>query len=172
MVADDILPTIVEFSVAVAGFSGIVAALAPSRPSQWSPIAQTLFTALLFSTAGSASVSLLAMVLLASPVSPASAWATVSAVQGAWLLGIAVLRMRQSRRSGTEPPPGTAVVFTLILGIAATQLANASLFHLAWVCVGCLALYAAMGFAYFVMLVMSVGVISPADQQADEAGVE
>ena len=172
MVADDILSTIVEFSVAVAGFSGIVAALAPSRPSQWPLVAQTLFTALLFSTAISASVSLLAMVLLASPVSPATAWATASAVHGSILLVVAALRTRQNRRSGAGIPPGTAVVFTAMLGIAATQLANASQFQLAWVCVGCLALYAAMGFAYFVLLVMSIWAISPAAQQADEADVE
>lgn len=171
MVADDILSTIVEFSVAVAGFSGIVAALAPSRSSQWPFVSQALFTALLFSTAISASVSLLAMVLLASPVSPATAWATSSAVHGVILVGVVAFRMRQSRRADVGITP-RVVVFVMMLAIASAQLANASRFQLGWVCVGCLSLYAAMGFAYFVLLVTSIWKISPAAQQADEADVE
>jgi hypothetical protein len=172
LVADDILSTIVEFSVAVAGFSGIVAALALSRPSQWPFVSQALFTALLFSTAISASVSLFAMVLLASPVSPATAWATASVAHGVILLGVIALRTRQGRGSGVEITSRVAVVFAVMLGIASTQSVNAFRFQLAWVCVGCLSLYAAMGFGYFLLLVTSIWGISPAAQRGDEADVE
>jgi hypothetical protein len=172
LIADDILSTIVELSVAVAGFSGIVAALAPSRPTQWPFVAQTLFSALLVSTAASASISLLAMVLLASPVSPAIAWATASGLHGVFLLGVIAIRIRQSRRVDARIPPYAFLTLAVMSGIALIQLVNASRLQVGWLCVASLALYASMGFVCFILLVTSLWEFLPAARQGDELDVE
>lgn len=172
MRADDILSTIVELSVAVAGFSGVVAALAPNRPSRWPAFAQTLFSALLVSAAASTSLSLIAMVLLFSLASSSIGWAIVSALHGAFLVGVLVVRGRQGRPSGESMPPVIILVVAVIVLLALAQLANAPLFRTAWICDGSLTVYAIMGFVYFVALVQMVWGIPTAAQQGVESDPE
>jgi hypothetical protein len=68
--------------------------------------------------------------------------------------------------------PSVIAIAVALAVIALVQLANASLFQSAWICVGALSLYAAMGFGYFVLLVQTAWETSPAAQQADEPDVE
>jgi len=166
--SDEILSTLVELSVAVAGFSGVVAALAPSRPSAWPYVARTLFSVLLSSTAASATLALLAMTLLASPLSASASWAAVSATHAVFLAAIHVLRFRAGRRAGARVPAFLIPTSLVMLGIASTQFANAWVFRTAWLCIAGLALYAAMGFVYFILLVHSLWDGVPALRRADE----
>lgn len=165
MRAGDILSTIVELSVSVTGFSGVVAALAPNRPGEWPALAQTLFSALLLTAAATASLCLIAMVLLSSLPSPHTAWVIVSALHGLFLVGVLALQIRQPRFSGESIPP---LLFVPVAGIpllALAQLANASVFRTTWICIASLSVHALIGFVFFIALVQPYWRISPAAQQ-------
>ena len=94
---EEILPNLVELSIAVAGFSGVVAGIGSKRLSEWTPTAQLLFSALLVSTLATTALSVFAMVLLSTPLLPETAWATISATHAFVLIGIVWLRARQFR---------------------------------------------------------------------------
>ncbi len=153
MEAADILPTVVELSIAIAGFSGVVAALAPARLAQWPTLARLLFAALLLSTSVSASVSLLAMVLLASPLSAATSWMVVSGIHAFFLTGVIVFRVFQGRRAGLRTNMFFYGVIVVMLGITFAQYANVFFYQSEWICLAALAVYAISGFAFFILLV-------------------
>jgi hypothetical protein len=151
--ASDILSTIVELSVAIAGFSGVVAALGPNRPADWPPVARRFFSALLGSTAGSAFIALFAMVLLASPLESSTAWGVVSAAHAFFLVGVIVFRVREPRIPGVTIPVWALLAISMTILVLIAQLANALFFRSAWLGVAGVAVYAFHGFAHFISLV-------------------
>jgi hypothetical protein len=153
MQPEDLLPTLIELSVAVAGFSGVVAALSPHGPSKWSPIQRALFSALLGGTAISVGVALIGMVLLAAPIETNTAWACTSAVHLICLVGIIILRVREHRTSDAAISAISLPILVAVCLTAIAQAANAVLVQAGWLCVAALSLYAFLGLSYFVILV-------------------
>ena len=153
MQSEDLLPTLVELSVAVAGFSGVVAALSPHGPSKWSPLQRGLFSALLGGTAISVGVALIAMVLLAAPIATNIAWAWTSAVHLICLLGIIRLRVRERLTSDAAVPSISLPILVAVFLTAIVQAANAVWVQAGWLCIAALGLYAFLGLSYFVILV-------------------
>lgn len=154
MSPEDVLPSLVEISIAVAGFSGVVAALSPVPPKEWRPRTRLAFSILLSSTLISLSLTLFAMVLRSTSLAAPTTWALVSATHIVALLMIASLRIYQSRRSMAWQP--FAALFLLNIVIIAIQLANTVHFRLGWLSVAGLTLYALFGFVNFIMLVSSI----------------
>lgn len=153
MQSSELLSTLVEFSVAVAGFTGVVAALSPRRLSEWSEIERGFFSALLGSTAISAGVSILAMVALSAPVSASAAWSATSAVHLALLIAVLAIRTRELRSAAAAFNPTSILIFAAIGGLALMQAINAVLVHAGWLCVAALGAYAFLSLLYFVVLV-------------------
>ena len=153
MQSEDLLPTLVELSVAVAGFSGVVAALSPHGPSKWSPLQRGLFSALLGGTAISVGVALIAMVLLAAPIATSTAWAFTSTVHLICLGGIIRLRVREHRTLDAAIPSISLPIFVAVCLTAIAQAANAVWIQAGWLCIAALSLYAFLGLSYFVILV-------------------
>ena len=149
----DLLSTFVEFSVAVAGFTGVVAALGPTRPTSWSPLQRGFFAALLGSTAISAGVSILGLVLLSSPLSDAAAWSIVSAAHLLGLLAVLAVRFGEMRSAQVPPNPVSIAVLVAVVGLIAAQLANVAVFRAGWLSVAALGTYAFLSLLYFVVLV-------------------
>ena len=56
--------------------------------------------------------------------------------------------------------------------LALAQLANASLFRTAWICIASLSVHALIGFVFFIALLQLYWRISPAGQQEVEGDVE
>ena len=163
MSPEDILPSLVELSIAVAGFSGVVVALRPMRPSGWSETSRGLFAVLLTSTLLSAGVCVFAMVVRAAPVAEPSAWAVVSAAHVAVLVGIISLRVWQYLRTTARrtPPPAVGALLTLNALIIGAQLLNAAHYRSGWLCLTGLSLYAFFGFFVFVLLVTELWTGAP-----------
>jgi hypothetical protein len=153
MQPEELLPTLVEFSVAVAGFTGVVAALSPHRPADWSVQQRAFFSALLGSTAISAGGALLGMVLLASPVSEASAWTATSSAHMVALLAVLAIRFREARSLGVGVNPTSAAILAAVIALFTVQAVNAAALHTGWLCVAGLGAYAFLALLYFVALV-------------------
>ena len=150
----DVLPSLLELAIALAGFAGVVAAL--QKQSNWSAHADVLFGALLGGTFLSACMSIFAMVLHASPMPSNTGWAITSLVHAVLLLLVIVIRIIQIHRSDAETTK--VMVFTGIsfLVLILIQLINAFAFRQAWICVSVLAFYAFYGFAWFVLLLAEI----------------
>jgi hypothetical protein len=150
----DVLPSLLELAIALAGFAGVVAAL--QSQATWSSHADILFSALLGSTFLSACLSVLAMVLHASPIESSATWIITSFVHAVLLTLVITLRVLQVRRGDfqfTKDMQFTACSFMALILI---QLGNAFLFERAWICVSALAFYAFFGFLYFVLLLAEI----------------
>lgn len=150
MQAAEILPSLLELSIAIAGFSGVVAAL--QGQSAWNGQAQVLLFALLGSTLITAAMAMLAMVLLASPVSEEIAWSATSLSHAALLALVGVVRTLQIRRGDTDFTTAVGVVGASFLVLIAVQLTNGLAFRESWVCLAALAFYGFYGFGYFALL--------------------
>jgi hypothetical protein len=162
MQPSELLSTLVEFSVAVAGFTGVVAALSPRQLSEWTEIQRGFFSALLGSTAISAGVSILAMVMLSAPVSASTAWSATSSVHLVLLLVVLAIRSREFRSADSGLHPASILVLLAVCGLVFLQAINAVLVHAGWLCVAGLGAYAFLSLLYFVVLVRQLWSDSPA----------
>jgi hypothetical protein len=153
MQPSELLSTLVEFSVAVAGFAGVVAAMSPQRLSEWTELQRVFFSALLGSTAISAGVSILAMVMLSAPVSASAAWSATSSVHLVLLLAVLVIRSLEARADDSAVSPTSILIFVAVCGLVLLQGINAVLVHAGWLCVAGLSAYAFLSLLYFVVLV-------------------
>ena len=103
---EGVLTTAAEVAIAIAGFSGVVAALAPRSHGAW-PAGATLFlAALLLSTAAIVCFSFLPLLVLSAGV-VTHAWLLCSLLHAAYLLATSLYRARQMR--------GQGIFFTSIL---------------------------------------------------------
>jgi hypothetical protein len=162
MQPEDLLATLIELSVAVAGFSGVVAALSPQGPSKWSSLQRGFFSALLGSTAISVGVALIGMLLLAAPIATGTAWACTSAVHLFLLIFVIGIRVREFRSSNSAMPAISLPILLFVCLLAGAQMANVALVQEGWLCVSALSFYAFLGLIYFVILVRQLW-ISPSD---------
>jgi hypothetical protein len=150
----DVLPSLLELAIALAGFSGVVAAM--QRQATWSSHAELLFSALLGSTFLSACLSILAMVLYASPLESSASWIITSFLHAVLLMLIITARVLQVRRGDVQLTKGMLFTAFSFIALILIQLGNAFEFHRAWICVSALAFYAFYGFLYFVLLLSEI----------------
>lgn len=150
MTPADILPSLIELSIAIAGFSAVVVAI--QERARNDAQVRIYLNSLLLSTFNSCALSVGAMVLLASPLDPESAWSATSFAHT--LVAVAVLVVREiQRRRGTfvrTRPLRYARVVLYAVGV--TQLANAIALHEPWVAILGLGAYSLLGFGFFVAL--------------------
>ena len=154
MTLADILASLLELSIAIAGFSGIVVAI-QNRADRTAE--ETLYlSALLGGAFFSASLSTLGMVLLASPMESLTAWRATSLAHAGCLVAILAFRTYQLRRVAVAPPRSAVIIGVAMLGLALAQVANAAALHQPWICVALLSVYAFFAFGYFVLLLFSL----------------
>lgn len=146
----DILPSLVELSIAIAGFSGI--AVAVQERSERSSNSAIFLSSLLLSTFVASVLSVAAMVLLTAPLAPSVAWSVISFVHAAAAVGILVVRAKQRTRGDFVRTRPLKVARASLYGVAGFQLSNAIVFHEPWLSVLGLAAYSFFGFGFFVSL--------------------
>jgi hypothetical protein len=154
MTPADIRPSLLELSIAIAGFSGIVVAI-QGRSDRG--LEEGLYlSALLGGTLFAAALSVLGMVLLASPIEPSTAWRTTNLAHGLCMVWTLAIRTYQVRTGLIELSGQIWFVGAALFAVAAVQFSNAAIFLEAWICVGTLSFYAFFSFGYFVLLLFAL----------------
>jgi len=159
MTPADILPSLIELSIAIAGFSGIAAAI--QGRSERNPQVRIFLTSLLWSTFNSAAICVLSMVLLASPLNDDSAWAATSFSHAIVLIAVLVVRSMQRRRGEYTRTRALYLARGILYGLVPIQIANALFLAEPWIAVSALAFYSFFGFGFFVLLLHEI--IQPSD---------
>ncbi len=154
MSPSDILPTLVELSIAIAGFSGI--AVAVQERADRSSQSRIYLSSLLLSTGVSCAVSVLAMVLLATPLGASVAWSLTSCIHAVALIGILIVRGNQRRRGAFIRTRPLLIARASLYAVAGLQLVNAVLVREPWVSVLGLSIYAFFGFGFFISLLLEL----------------
>jgi len=150
---EDILTTLAQLGVAIAGFSGIVVALARPAPSA-SSVNHSLLSVLLLASAGVVIWSLTPLVMLSAQVSERTTWVVSSAgwsIQQAFALAHRAYQVRSS----PESVPGFALVAPLAvggLGALALQLTNVFWLAAAWPHLVALVWWVVVSFVIFLRL--------------------
>jgi hypothetical protein len=99
MVWDSALGSIIEVAIALAGFSGIVAAVGRRGVGQWSSADQLLLRVLLMSSGMAILFAFLPYILI-DLLEPSVVWRSLSSVLALWLSALAIIRMRQGAALG------------------------------------------------------------------------
>ena len=150
MTPSDILPTLVELSIAIAGISRI--AVAVQERSERSVNSGVYLSSLLLSTFVSSGVCVLAMVILTMPLAPSATWPLISLTHAAALGVILVVRAKQRARGDFVRTRPLAVARTFLYAVTGVQLLNAIAIHEPWISVLGLGMYSFFGFGFFVAL--------------------
>ena len=154
MTPSEILPTLVELSIAIAGFSGI--AVAVQERSDRSSQSRIYLSSLLLSTGVSCAVSVLAMVLLTTPLGASVSWSLTSFIHAAACVGILIVRSKQKREGVFVRARPLLIARASLYAVAGMQLLNAVVVREPWVSVLGLAIYAFFGFGFFVSLLLEL----------------
>ena len=94
----DLLQTLAEVSVALAGFSGVVTVFGRRHTGEWDPADRLTLSFMLETSLAALFLSLLPLALLAAELSPRSTWIVMSGVLAAFLVvvdGAAISRYRR-----------------------------------------------------------------------------
>ena len=154
MTPSEILPTLVEFSIAIAGFSGI--AVAVQDRSERSSHSRIYLSSLLLSTAVSCAISVLTMVLLTTPLGEQASWSLASLTHAIACAGILILRGKQQRSGAFVRTRPLKIARAGLYSVTAVQFLNAAVLHEAWVSILGLGVYAFFGFGFFVSLLLEL----------------
>jgi hypothetical protein len=150
----EILPSLIELSIAIAGFSGIAAAI--QGRSERNPQVRIFLTSLLWSTFNSAAICVLSMVLLASPLDDDSAWAATSFSHAIVLLVVLSVRSMQRRRGEYTRTRALQIARGFLYALVPIQIVNGALLGKPWIAVAGLAFYSFFGFGFFVLLLLEI----------------
>jgi hypothetical protein len=154
MDATELLTTLAQLGVALAGFSGIVVVLGARANGRWSARERQLLSALLAASGSVILWSLLPLLLLASELSDHRVWLVSS---GSWVVGqvaVLALRSRQAVRDREARAEDRVLVVSLFLGgvtALAVQVANLRL-AVAWPHLAGVSWHLAVSFLVFVRL--------------------
>jgi hypothetical protein len=151
----DALFNVVEASLALAGFAGIVTALGQRSAGRWRPDDRERIVYLLLATLFPFVSSLLALTLMYADVAPV--WRVSSAALALFLLVSVVFSGRRTLRARNEPgvsisPSFVAAIYLSAAVIFVLQLANLLRFNAFWPYFAGLAVALCIGVSYFVRL--------------------
>ena len=150
---DGALGAAIEVAIAIAGFSGIVAALGRRSPGGWTATDQLQLQALLTASATAGLFAFLPFVLHEATGDSHTTWRAGSAAQAVWFLWIMVYRLRQASRVGAEIR-GFRVLIPLTVLTLAAQVFNAALLAQSWLYVVGVIFQLSVGFSAFATLLL------------------
>jgi hypothetical protein len=155
MSAENLLTTLAQLGVALAGFSGIVAVLGERARGEWSSRERQLLSVLLATSGGVILWSLLPLLLLASQLPERRVWLFSSAGWVIQQVAILALRARQvARDPAVRAQERGFLVFAWLGGVAAlaVQLVNLAWLGVAWPHLAAVMWHLALSFLVFVRL--------------------
>ena len=150
MTPADILPSLIELSIAIAGFSAVVVAI--QERVRTDAQVRIYLNSLLLSTFNACALAVGAMVLLASPLGAAAAWSATSFAHALVAIGVLVVRELQRREGTFVRTRPLRIARAVLYGVAGIQLLNAIALHEPWIAVLGLGVYSLLGFGFFVSL--------------------
>jgi hypothetical protein len=155
MSATDLLTTLAQLGVALAGFSGIVVVLGARGSGDWSSWDRQFLSVLLATSGAVVLWSLVPLLLLASDLDERNVWLLSS---GSWVVGqvlVLGIRIRQvARDQNALAQERTFVIPAFLGGVAAlaVQLANLFWLGVAWPHLAAVTWHVALSFLVFVRL--------------------
>ena len=155
MNATDLLTTLAQLGVALAGFSGIVVVLGARATGEWSSRERRLLSVLLAASGAVILWSLLPLLLLASQLPERSVWLLSS---GSWVIGqlaILALRARQvAQDRDVRRQERTFLLAAFLGGVTALslQLVNLVWLGVAWPHLAAVTWHLSLSFLVFVRL--------------------
>ena len=150
MTPAEILPSLIELSIAIAGFSAVVVAI--QERARNDAQVRIYLNSLLLSTFNSCALAVGAMVLLASPLGSEGAWSMASLAHALVVIGVLVVREFQRRRGVFVRTKPLRFARSVLYFVGIVQLANAFALHEPWIAVLGLGAYSLLGFGFFVAL--------------------
>ncbi len=152
---DDVLLTTAEVAIAVAGFSGVVAALAPRSQRAWPVGARQMLSTLLLSSGAIVAFSFLPLVILVG-TDGVFVWPLASAIHAVYLFAIFALRLRQyladEAARGSRETRLVGIAPAIFMSAAALQTANAVFLRAAWPYVAAMVLSTVAAFLVFAVI--------------------
>ena len=151
----ELLTAIIEASVALIGFSGLVVALGRRASGEWSPVEKIRLINLLAGGVILLACTLLALTLLSSGLSHAVVWTLASVAFTVLVLPLLVWAISRSFRVVEDPTVGwtyTIVGGSVVAATAASQVANAIFLQEFWPFFLALAVLLILGVTQFVRL--------------------
>jgi hypothetical protein len=149
----DALSSAIEVAVAIAGFSGIVAAVGRRGAGEWTPADQLRLRMLLTASGVAGAFAFLPFILLDTGLDPSLVWRAGSATQGVWLLGIPLYRRSQASRMNTTLAFPT-VFLAVRLAAIGVLLLNTAYLAAAWPYVVGVIVQLSVAFMTFVQLLL------------------
>ncbi len=168
---DTALSAAIEVSIAIAGFSGIVAAVGHRSDGRWNANDQLRLQVLLTASGAAGTFAFLPFVLLDAALDPKLVWRIGSGAQFVWIVGVATFRIRQANQMG-------AVFFDIVSSriLAPVQLVMLSLLAMNTVWLGASWPYLAgvlgqLAVAFFAFVRLLLGAWSnPHNENGDRNG--
>ena len=153
----DILTLVIEYSIAIVGFSGIVIVLGRRESGEWTAVDRLRLTGLLNASFAPISMAGFALILLASKVPSEMVWKICSS---AYALLYLIFASRGIRRATKLDPSekNTAQIFVVVVSVAAIitlLIFNAIKISSFWPFAIALAFHTALGLFNFVGLLMN-----------------
>lgn len=145
----DALSGSMEIAIAIAGFSGIVAVFGRRNDDFMQAADHIRLSVLLTASAVAVLFSLAPFVVLDAGVPEFIFWRVGSAVQGAWIISIALYRMKQAQVSGVASVMHIKVMVSLMLLVVIAQVTNALFYGQSWLYVIGVAFQLAVAFSSF-----------------------
>jgi hypothetical protein len=151
---NDLLTTLAQLGVTIAGFSGIVVALGSRARGEWSERDWRLLAALLETSGAVVLWSLLPMLLLAAELPAPRVWLLSSA---SWALGYIAILARDARKIAQNPRRDAdrgliLLVYVTVGGALVLQAVNLLWMRVAWPHLAALTLLLALSFVAFLQL--------------------
>ena len=148
------LSSAIEVAIAIAGFSGIVAAVGRRGAGEWTPADQLRLRMLLTASGVSGAFAFLPFILLDTGLDPSLVWRVGSATQGVWFVAISLYRRSQAIRMGaTFPLP--IVFLAVYLSVIGALLLNAAYLAAPWPYVVGVIVQLYVAFMTFVQLLLN-----------------
>ena len=151
----ELLTAIIEASIALLGFSGLVIALGRRSSGEWSPIEKVRLALLLTIGVVLLGCTLLALTLLSAGLSHAVVWALSSGSCAVLVLPVAVWTVRKASEVADDPTVGRTyriVGIGVAMAVVAIQVANATFLQDFWPFFLALAVLLIMGITQFLRL--------------------
>ena len=123
----------IEVAIAIAGFSGIVAAVGRRNPGSWTAADQIRLRILLTASAAAGLFAFLPFILFEAGLSDPVCWRVGSGAQAAWFISVSAYRLRQESLTGVSAGIATKGGLVVIGVVLVAQLANAVYAAQSWI---------------------------------------
>lgn len=148
------LSSAIEVAIAIAGFSGIVAAVGRRGAGEWTPADQLRLRMLLTASGVSGAFAFFPFILLDTGLDPSLVWRVGSATQSVWLVAIRFYRRRQAIRMGATFEAPHTLFLVVYLATIGVLVLNAAVLAQPWPYVVGVVYQLSVAFMTFVQLLL------------------